>query len=104
MIAWMTKAAAAAVLLFGLATPLARADECEAMIKSVKSLVDKHDPGKAGSAAQKCTAFGEGLGLLKSHRIVNDECLEDGEERTQLLATLDRSIRQIQSEVDKNCE
>src|SRR5262245_10637408 len=84
----------------------ARADECESMTKSVKVLIDKTDPATKGgnNPATLCAAYGEGLGLIKSFRIVIDECLDEGDERTKTLAGLDRSIRQLQSQVDKNCE
>jgi hypothetical protein len=84
----------------------AQADECEAMSKSVKSLVDKLDPAARGgdNPARLCAAFGEGLGVIKALRIVNDECLDEGEERTKVLAGLDRSIRTLQSQIDKMCE
>jgi hypothetical protein len=69
-------------------------------------VIDKMDPAAKGgnNPARLCAAYGEGLGLIKSFRIVVDECLDEGEERTKTLAGLDRSIRQLQSEVDKNCE
>jgi hypothetical protein len=81
------------------------ADECEAMTKSVKVLIDKSDPAKsADNPAALCAAYAEGLGLIKSFRVVVDECLDEGDNRTQTLSGLDRSIRQLQSQVDKNCE
>jgi hypothetical protein len=100
------RAAALAAAAFGLAAAAARADECEAMTKSVKVLIDKTDPAAKGgdNPAALCAAYGEGLGLIKSFRIVVDECLDEGEQRTRTLAGLDRSIRQLQSQVDKNCE
>jgi hypothetical protein len=49
-------------------------------------------------------AFGEGLGLIKSFRVVVDECLEEGDKRTEVLAGLDRSIRQLQGHLDNNCQ
>jgi len=81
------------------------ADECEAMTGSVKTLIDKMDPVAkgAGNPAKSCAAYGEGLGLIKSFRIVIDECLDDGDKRTEILAGLDRSIRQLQGEVDGHC-
>jgi hypothetical protein len=84
----------------------ALADECETMTKIVQVMIDKVDPAaKAGdNPAGLCAAYGEGLGLIKSFRIIADECLDDGEPRTQTLANLDRSIRQLQTQVDKNCE
>ena len=88
------------------AAALAQADECEAMSRSIKSLVDTLDPAAKGgdNPARLCAAFGEGLGVIKAFRIVNDECLDEGEERTRLLAGLDRSIRTLQSQIDKMCE
>ena len=95
--------AAAGAAAFGFA---AAADECETMTKSVQVLIDKTDPAAKGgdNSAQLCAAYGEGLGLIKSFRIVADECLDEGDERTKTLAGLDRSIRQLQSQVDRNCE
>jgi hypothetical protein len=103
MFDWATKAAAAAVLALA-AAPLAHAEECEDMMKSVKTMIDKIDAHKPGSDAQKCAASGEALGVFKSFRIVSDGCLEEGDTRTKALAGLDRAIRQVQTEVDKNCE
>ena len=90
----------------GLAAAAAQADECESMTKSVQVLIDKMDPSAKGGVnpAKLCAAYGEGLGLIKSFRIVADECLDEGDERSQTLAKLDRSIRQLQGQVDKNCE
>ena len=104
------RAAAVAAVAFGsvvgLAAAVAHADECEAMTKSVKSLIDKFDPAAKGGKndARLCAAFAEGLGLMKSFRIVTDECLDEGDERTKALAGLDRSIRTLQTQVDKNCD
>jgi hypothetical protein len=100
------RAVAIAAAVVALAATLARADECEDMTKSVKTVIDKFDPVAKGGKndARLCAAFGEGLGLMKSFRIVNDECLDDGDERTKILADLDRSIRKLQTEVDKNCD
>ncbi len=94
------------VAVIGCAGATAHADECDDMTKSVQVLIDKTDPAAKGgnNPARLCAAFGEGLGLIKSFRIVADECLDEGEQRTQTLAKLDRSIRQLQSQVDKNCE
>ena len=64
-----------------------------------------HPAAKGGSNdARLCAAFAEGLGLMKSFRIVTDECLDEGDERTKALAGLDRSIRTLQTQVDKNCD
>jgi hypothetical protein len=101
-----TRAAVMTAAAIGFAAAAAQADECEAMTKSVKVLIDKSDPVAKGgdNPAALCAAFAEGLGLIKSFRVVVDECLDEGDNRTQTLSGLDRSIRQLQTQVDKNCE
>ena len=101
-----TRAAVMTAAAIGFAAAAAQADECEAMTKSVKVLIDKSDPAAKGgdNSAALCAAFAEGLGLIKSFRVVVDECLDEGDNRTQTLSGLDRSIRQLQTQVDKNCE
>ena len=100
------RAAVLAAGVAGFAAAAARSDDCETMTKTVQVLIDKMDPSAKGgdNPAKLCAAYGEGLGLIKSFRIVADECLDEGDERSQTLAKLDRSIRQLQSQVDKNCE
>jgi hypothetical protein len=99
-------AAVVAAAMSGFDAPAAQANDCDAMTKSVQTLIDRLDPAAKGgnNPARLCAAFGEGLGLIKSFRIVADECLAEGDKRTQTLAGLDRSIRTLQSQVDKNCE
>jgi hypothetical protein len=100
------RATIVATAVIGLAATAAQADDCESMTRSVKSLIDKFDPTAKGgrNEARLCAAFAEGLGLMKSFRIVTDECLDEGEERSKALANLDRTIRALQGQVDKNCE
>jgi hypothetical protein len=99
------RAVAIGAAVLGYAFAAARADECEQMARAVKTLVDKLDPAAkgGGNETRLCAAFAEGLGLIKTMRIVTDECLDEGDERTKTLAELDRSIRNLQSQVDKNC-
>ena len=42
--------------------------------------------------------------MIKSFRVVVDECLDEGPKRTEVLAGLDRSIRQLQGHLDNNCQ
>jgi len=100
------RAAALTAAVLGLAAVAARADDCEGMTKGVKTLIDKFDPAAKGGKndAKLCSAFAEGLGLIKAFRVVTDECLDEGDERTKSLADIDRQIRSLQGHVDKNCE
>jgi hypothetical protein len=98
--------AAALAVALGLAAAAAAADECDAMTGGVKVLIDKMDPAAKGgnNPAKLCAAFGEGLGMIKSFRVVVDECMDEGPKRTDVLAGLDRSIRQLQGHLDNNCQ
>src|SRR6476620_4669185 len=79
--------------VFGCAVAAAQADESDTMTKTVEVMIDKLDPtAKAGNnPAGLCAAYGEGLGLIKSFRIVADECLDEGDPRTQSLSSIARS-------------
>jgi hypothetical protein len=79
------------------------ADDCPAVMKVVKDMIDKLEPDKPGQAP-KCAAYGEGLGLMKIFRMASDECLEEGAKRIATLADLERSIRRLQGTLDKECE
>jgi hypothetical protein len=104
MINQTAKAVAAAAALMALAATLARADECKSMETAIQTLINNHDVRKDQDPAPLCAAFGYGLGLIKSRRIVADECLEEGTERTDYLAKVDRSIRDLQSAIDQLCK
>ena len=74
------RAAVMTAAVFGFAAAAAQADECETITRSVKVLIDRSDPAKsADNPAGLCAAYAEGLGLIKSLRIVVDECLDEGD-------------------------
>jgi hypothetical protein len=98
----MVRVAALAVAVCGFSAK-GLANECQAVMKVVKDMIDKLEPDKPGQA-QKCAGYGEGLGLMKMFRIASDECLDEGAKRIEILADLDRSIRRLQTQVDKECE
>jgi hypothetical protein len=102
----MLRAVAAATVVFGLAAATAAADECGSMSTAAKRLIDQLDPAAKGgnNSAKLCAAFGEGLGVIRSFRIIIDECMDEGDKRTEVLAGLDRSIRQLQGSLDSNCQ
>jgi hypothetical protein len=97
------RAAALAAALFGVGAGSAVADECSEMVGNLKKLIDGIEPDKAKSEPAKCAAYGEGLGLMRTFRVVSDECLPEGDKRIQTLADLDRTVRRLQTEVDKMC-
>ncbi len=97
------RAAVLAAALACLASPAA-ANECEDLVGGLKKLIDRLDPGKAANEQQLCAVLGEGIGLMRVFRIVSDECLPGGDKRISTLANLDRSIRKLQAEADKQCQ
>ena len=100
----LMRSVAAAAALCALPPGPAAANECESVVGGIKTLIDKVDPGKAKNEAQLCAMLGEGIGLMRVFRIVSDECLPSGDKRISTLADLDRSIRNLQAEADKQCQ
>lgn len=97
------RVAALAAALAGLGVGGAMADECGVMVGNLKKVIDGIEPNKAKSEPAKCAAYGEGIGLMRTFRTVSDECLPEGDKRIQTLADLDRTVRRLQTEVDKMC-
>ena len=100
----MLRTAAAAAALAAFASAAATANECEDVVGGIKKLIDRVDPGRAKNEPQLCAMLGEGIGLMRIFRIVSDECLPSGDKRISTLADLDRSIRKLQAEADKQCQ
>lgn len=98
------KVAVLAAALAGFFAGHAVADECTEMVTNLKKLIDDFDPDKAKGEPARCAAFGQGLGLMRIFRVVSDECLPDGDKRIKTLADLDRSVRRLQTEVDRMCK
>src|SRR2546430_17598522 len=95
------RAAVMTAVALGFAAAAAQADECEAMTKSVKGLIEKSDPAKsADNPAALCAAYAEGPELIKSFRVVVDGCLDEGDNRTLTLSAPDPSLRHFQSQAD----
>ncbi len=100
----LLRTVAAVAALSALVPAAATANECESLVGGIKALIDKVDPGRAKSEPQLCAMLGEGIGLMRIFRIVSDECLPSGDKRIATLADLDRSIRNLQAEADKQCQ
>jgi hypothetical protein len=100
----LLRSVAAAAALAAFVPDAALANECEDLVGGIKKLIDRVDPGKAKSETQLCAMLGEGIGLMRIFRIVSDECLPTGDKRISTLADLDRSIRHLQAEADKQCQ
>lgn len=114
-----------AAALFGLllgGAP-ARADDCKDVIEHVEDVVQVHskimqtkmaEVTKAANAASDdkakeankktfCSAGGEFLGISRAYRAVASECLR-GAKRRDSVASLDKSIKQLEDSMAPNCE
>jgi N-acetylglutamate synthase-like GNAT family acetyltransferase len=98
-----TRIAVVAAMATSFAANAALADECRDLTKGVKEMIDKFQPVEDKGNAMGCATTAEGLGLIKMFRIVIDECADEGDARHKALAELDRSVRFLQSSIDKNC-
>jgi hypothetical protein len=96
-------AAALGFAVLGFVVSAKAADECEKRTETIKSMVDKIDDKSKKTDPGKCATFAEGLGMMKTFRIVRSECLERGEKRLTELVELDTTIRSLQSIVDGKC-
>ena len=94
---------AAALGGFGVGAALAQGEECKDMIAGIDAIIEKAQPDKVPTETGKCAAFGEFIGTMKMFRVVSDECLPEGEKRFKTLATIERTIRKLTSEVDRKC-
>jgi hypothetical protein len=79
------------------------ANECRDLTRGVKEMIDKFQPVEDKGNAMRCATTAEGLGLIKMFRVVIDECADEGDPRHKALAELDRTVRFLQSTIDKNC-
>ena len=121
---WMTAAAAAALTaLLATAAPLRADEDCDNVVKALedaqlvatKSLdqtmdeVKKattqavDDKKKASVKNTFCSVSGEYLGTTRAFRAVIAECLQ-GNKKTATLASLDKSVREMETAIDNTCK
>jgi hypothetical protein len=96
---------AMAAAMFGWGVNGLTAAECDPVVKEVKGMIDKFSPPKGDENKPKwCAAYAEGLGMMKIGRLLAEECLDEGEQRTKELAGMDRGMRRLQWAIDTNCQ
>jgi hypothetical protein len=115
--------AAAAMLGLVVGTLAARADDCEDVINHVEDVVQvqskilqnrmaqvtkasneaSDDKSKAAVKKTFCSGSGEFLGVSRAYRAVASECMR-GTKRRETLASLDKSIKQLEDSMKPNCQ
>jgi hypothetical protein len=117
-------AAVAGLALLGLlAAPLRAGEDCNTVVKSLEdallvatktvddtmeeikkaSTQAADDKSKASVKNSFCSLSGEYLGTSRAFRAVAAECLQ-GDKRRATLATLDQSIRSLESSIENTCK
>jgi len=114
-------AAASLGLLLGAAPVMA--DDCEDVVENVDDAVEiaakvlenkmaqvtkekaeaKDEAANAAVKSKFCSATGEFIGISRAYRVVASECLT-GNKRRNTLASLDKSIKQLEDSIKPNCE
>ena len=117
-----------AAALFGLVLggAPARADDCSDVIEHVEDVVQvaskimqtemaevtkaantanaaNDDKAKDANKKTFCSASGEFLGISRAYRAVASECLR-GNKRRDTVASLDKSIKQLEDSMAPNCQ
>ena len=121
----MTTALAAAAFagLFAAGTPAGAEEDCDTVVKSLedglliatrnvdttmdeikKATTEVADDKKKASVKNTfCSVSGEYLGTSRAFRAIAAECLS-GDKRNATLASLDKSIKEIESAIDATCK
>jgi len=112
------------VLAAQITASAAPADVCKNLLQQFKSAADRanrevssalvnlqeaasqvaNDKRRVELIAQSCVASAEASGVLKSYRIVIDECIHDRDPaRSDFLDMIDRSISKLRQALDRAC-
>ena len=124
MTLWMTAVAAAALTaLLAAPAPLRADEDCDTVVKALKDAqlvatkgldetMDEIKKATTGPADDKkkasvkntfCSVSGEYLGTTRAFRAVVAECLK-GNKKTATLASLDKSVNEMETAIDNTCK
>jgi hypothetical protein len=84
----------------------ARADDCDDEQDELKKLVERviNNSGDPKGVGPVCAFTGQLLGITKAGREIAAECYEDGQKRDQLLAGMDKSIKEMEEKIAGICK
>ena len=89
------------------AEPAANPDEdCDDIMDELKKLTERVMAETKGATTPlaACAAGGQILGIVKASREVVAECYADGQGRTDLLAQLDKALKEAETQVGSHCK
>jgi hypothetical protein len=97
-------AAVAVALVSIMATSSARADECDDIVGALKKYGERIMTRNATAPAAICAAMGEAVGVMRSVRVVAEECYDAGKKRDDLMKDMDESAKVMEAEIAKECK
>jgi hypothetical protein len=102
----MTAVALASATALAVAATSARADDCDDIMDAVKKLTERTVNAKddAKTPLAVCWAVGQLVGMTKAGREVAAECYDEGTKRTDLLASLDKTTKEMEAQFDSICK
>ena len=89
------------------AEPAGNPDEdCDDIWDELKELTERVIAETKGATTPlaACAAGGQILGIVKASREVVAECYADGQKRTDLLAQLDKALKEAETQVGSHCK
>jgi hypothetical protein len=99
-------AAMAAVLALMAAGQTARADDCDDEQDELKKLVERviNNGGNPTGVGPVCAFTGQLVGITKAGREIAAECYDDGKKRDEILAGMDKAIKEMEQKIDSICK
>jgi hypothetical protein len=99
-------AMAAFVAAIAVAAIPARADDCDDIMDALKKLNERimNSKDDAKTVPAICAAIGQVLGVVKAAREAAAECYDDGRKRDDILATFDKTTKEMDGQLDQTCK
>ena len=84
----------------------ARADDCDDEQDELKKLVERviNNAGDPKGVGPVCAFTGQLIGITKAGREIAAECYDDGQKRDQILAGMDKAIKDMEQKIDSICK
>jgi hypothetical protein len=102
----LAAATLAGATAFAVAVAPAQADDCDDILDAIKKLNERIMNAKddAKSPLAVCWAVGQVVGVMKAAREMAAECYDEGAKRTDILATFDKTTKEMEGQFDGICK
>jgi len=84
----------------------ARADDCDDEQDELKKLVERviNNSGDPKGVGPVCAFTGQLVGITKAGREIAAECYDDGKKRDEILAGMDKAIKEMEDKIGGICK